>query len=149
MRLPHLSLIGALVASSAAIAHAAFAHSGATGIVQERMDMMERMGDGMKAMALVLRGEVVFDQATMEQAAAAVREGAEMLPEMFPDGSNDAPSEALDAIWQDWEKFSVIADDMVVNATALEQAVKTGDFVAEFTAVGENCSGCHDLFRKE
>ena len=116
-----------------AMAATAWAHTGATGIVRERMDAMEQIGDAMKAMAAVLRGEALYDQAAMEQAAATVRHNAEaVLPHMFPEGSNEPPSEALDAIWQDRETFNRLMDEFAVSAVALEAAVATAEFMDAF-----------------
>ena len=56
---PRKIVIGAIVVS--AIAATAFAHSGATGIVKERMDGMSALGETIKALVPMMRGEGTYD----------------------------------------------------------------------------------------
>jgi cytochrome c556 len=62
--------IGAIIASS--LGAAAFAHSGATGVVLERMNGMSAMKKVMGELAPMMRGEVPYD-------AAAAQKGAETI----------------------------------------------------------------------
>ena len=57
----------ALVASSVGLA--ALAHSGATGVMKERMDAMGEMGDEMKRLAPMMRGQTAYDPDVVRSAA--------------------------------------------------------------------------------
>ena len=81
-----------------------FAHSGATGIVKERMDLMKSIADQMKTVGKMIKGEEEFDVNRVVIAAGAIEAYAKLVPDLFPDGPVEAPSEALPAIWQDWAK---------------------------------------------
>lgn len=78
---------------------AALAHSGATGVVKERMDAMDEMGEAMKRLTPMMRGQAEYDPEVVRDAADTMigHAGAQMT-ELFPEGSNGQPSEALDAI---------------------------------------------------
>lgn len=118
--------IAALAAGSLAAA-SAFAHGGATGIVAERMDAMLEMGKAMERLAPVMRGEAEYDAETVRRAAGDIAAvSGEKLTALFPEGTGGAPSEAKEAVWQEWEKFAALADRLEVFATGLEAAAANG-----------------------
>ena len=129
-----------------------FAHSGATGIVKERMELMKSIAEQMKTVGKMIKGEDDFDADKVANAARMIVDHAEKVPEMFPEGSNDAPSEALPAIWQDWETFLQLTADMKLQAgnllAAAANATDVNGIRPQFGAVGKTCSACHEDFRK-
>lgn len=101
----------------------AVAHVGATGVVKERMDLMMEIGDATKAIADMLRGTQPYDAERMRAMARRIEgHGGEAMTRLFPDGSLDHPSEALPAIWTEWERFERLADLMADQAGALARA---------------------------
>ncbi|MGR3757145.1 MAG: c-type cytochrome [Tranquillimonas sp.] len=118
--------IAALAAGSLAAA-SAFAHGGATGIVAERMEAMVQMGKAMERLAPVMRGEAEYDAEVVRQAAGDIAAvSGEKLTALFPEGTGGAPSEAKEAVWQEWEKFAALADRLEVYATGLQTAADNG-----------------------
>lgn len=115
----------ALVASSVGLA--ALAHSGATGVMKERMDAMGEMGDEMKRLAPMMRGQTEYDPDVVRNAADTMigHAGAQMT-ELFPEGSNGEPSEALDTIWEDWEEFAALAEALRTTAEGMKLAADNG-----------------------
>lgn len=99
------------------------AHGGATGIVKERMMMMKEMGESVKALAAMMRGETAYDASKVKALASdiAAQSGAHMT-EKFPEGSIEGPSEATPRIWQDWQTFDALAQQLEAYAGALQQA---------------------------
>ena len=75
------------------------AHSGATGIVKMRMDAMKDIGEQMKLLAAMTKGQVRHDGARAAAAARVIGGHAAHIPEMFPEGSNTGMSEAAPTIW--------------------------------------------------
>ena len=160
---PFLSpAIGVAIAGALALAAAggpSRAHEGASGIVAERMEMMESLGDAMKRLASMYRGEAPYDPAAVRQAAVTIgRHGGEHMTRMFPPGSLDHSSEALPAIWQDWDRFTELADELAVHAESLSGSAEDGDITGaaaalpsrgDFARLGRVCSACHTEFRKE
>ncbi len=127
------------------------AHEGATGIVKERMDVMKSFGDSVKVMKDMLMGKASYDAAKIKEAARAMQEHAgEEMTAMFPEGSLDDHTEALPAIWEDWDRFSRLAGELRGKAAALEAAADDqAAFAAAFKDLGDTCLSCHTKFRKE
>ncbi len=146
-----LSTLTAAVAAIALLSGLALAHSGATGIVKQRMDVMSDVGEQMKTIAAIMKGEVAFDGQVVSSAAAKMATHAEMIPQLFPEGSIDGPSEALPAIWQDWEEFTQLGSSLKDKAGALASVAQTAksptDLTEALVAVGATCKGCHEKFR--
>ena len=111
----------------AATGLAALAHSGATGVMKVRMDAMGEMGDEMKRLAPMMRGQTEYDPDVVRSAADTMigHAGAQMT-ELFPEGSNGEPSEALDTIWEDWEEFAALAEALRTSAEGMKLAADNG-----------------------
>ena len=83
----------------------AFAHEGATGVVKERMDLMKGQQKQMKLIGEMAKGKKKFDAAKAAAAARDLGKSTKRIPDLFPEGSNGHPSEALDAVWKEWDRF--------------------------------------------
>ncbi|MFK7854223.1 MAG: cytochrome c [Granulosicoccus sp.] len=130
-------------------------HSGAKGIVKERMDAMENMGDKSKLVADMLKGEREFDATALVDAADAFVLHGTRMAELFPDteesrtGSN---TEALPRIWDEWDDFSKRVNEFIELSESLKTTVSTTEDVGQlkkaFFQTRRSCSGCHKRFRK-
>ncbi|MBX2879713.1 MAG: cytochrome c [Granulosicoccus sp.] len=140
----------------------AIAHTGASGIVKERMDAMGVLGDHAKTVGDMLKGKTPFNVEAVELAASAFIKHGEQIPMLFPDtevSRTGSKTEALPAIWTEWDDFVALATrftedsralaDIVTELNASEQtdeeksrAVRTAFFRA-----AKSCSGCHEQFR--
>ena len=138
------------------------AHSGAMGVVKERMDAMTTLGDHAKAVGDMLKGKTAFELAAVETAAEAFITHGEQIPALFPDTNESrtgSKTEALPAIWENWEDFTALStqlteDSRVLatvasdlragkqNASDQSRAVR-----AAFFRASKSCSGCHERFR--
>ena len=106
---------------------AAYAHTGATGVYKERMDAMMAMGKVVKSLSAMMRGETGFDAASVKEGARAIKSHAgEAMTSLFPEGTTEAPSEAREEIWSDWETFAALATQLETYATGLEIAADNG-----------------------
>lgn len=120
--------IGAIVAGIIAVpiigtTSTVLAHGGATGIVKERMEMMKSLGEAMKQLKGMFQNKATYDANKVRKAAQAIKShGAEKLTKLFPKGSIHKPSEALPAIWKDWDQFKTLANNLSAFATSLEAA---------------------------
>lgn len=139
-----------------------FAHGGASGVVEMRMQAMEAMSDHAEAVGDMLKGKRPLEPEAVRSAAAAFAEHGQRIPELFPDNEasrEGAETEALPAIWEDWERFSALAARFVElsgglakTADALEPDTTLADPAARavkaaFFRAAKNCSGCHERFR--
>ncbi len=118
-----MTTLAIAIGLSAGLGIMASAHEGATGVVGERMRAMEAVGDAMKVISAMFRGQRDYDADAVREAADVIAgHGSEHLTRLFPDGSLDHPTEALPAIWQDWDRFESLAVDLSAYAGALSAA---------------------------
>ena len=124
-----------------------FAHSGATGIVKERMDLFKKNQANLKAIKSHIRSE---DYGSIIKLADEIRDWAVKMPEYFPEGSNKKPSEASPAIWTDFDGFKNAAMKNETAAKQLIAAAKAEDqkaVVDGFKAVAASCKSCHQSYK--
>ena len=126
----------------------AYAHSGATGIVKDRMDRFKDSQNALKVIAAAIKAQDY--NAIDAQAQLIAQWGDEMLA-YFPKGSNPAPSEALDVIWQDMDQFKAMAEANAHAAKRLKQLATSGDqskIKPAFNELVGSCKSCHQKFRQ-
>ncbi|MEX3007257.1 cytochrome c [Hoeflea sp. TYP-13] len=121
----HIFLVTA--AAITAISAAALAHTGATGIVKERMDAMSVMSKAVKSISQMMMGEKTYDATEVKQGAALIKShSGEAMTKLFPEGSMQKASVAKLEIWADWDEFKALADQLSVLADGLEAAADNG-----------------------
>lgn len=123
---------------------------GATGIVKERRDQMEVNKNAAGILFAMVSGRSDFDaDVVKKQARAVAGTGGEAMTSLFPEDSLIEPTEALPTIWENWDEFSSLADELVTRAGALESAADDGAEAAQaaFQALGDTCNSCHTKFR--
>lgn len=72
------------------------------------------------------------------------------IPALFPEGSIVGDSEALPAIWENFEAFTAIVKTGEGAAAAGLAAAESGDaagYAAALQAIGGTCGQCHQQFR--
>ena len=138
------------IALCLALATGAAAHSGAEGIVKQRMDSMDAMAKAVKVVGEMLKGTEQFDPTAISDAARSVVVHADQIPDMFPEGSLHGPSEARAEIWSDWDRFTELTKALSSTAGQLAETAQSGDrqaIAGAFNQVGKTCRGCHEAFR--
>lgn len=106
---------------------AAFAHNGATGVVMDRMMGMTAMKDVMAGLAPMMRGEAPFEVRTVQEGAARIMaHSGENMNRLFPQGSLQAASYARPEIWEDWEDFEALSEQLRTYALGLATAAPNG-----------------------
>jgi len=125
----------------------ALAHSGATGIVKERMDRFSQNKDNLK----VIKAHLAENNlAAIIPPAEQIRDWAKQMPDYFPAGSNAKPSEASPEIWVDFSRFERAAAANYQAANELILAAQSGNATATrdaFKATAATCKSCHKSFR--
>jgi cytochrome c556 len=127
-------------------------HQGATGVVKERMDMMAGIGEDMKGIKAMIQGERPFEAQVFTSHAESIRLAAPRIKNVFPLGSLEHPSEALPRIWEDWDRFTALVDQLTTESERLRDLAESQDrrvVVRQFARVGKTCRGCHTDFRKK
>jgi len=145
-----------------AIAGQTRAHTGAMGIVKERMDGMSLLGDHAKTVGDMIKGKASFDLLAVEEAAQAFVNHGDQIPSLFPDTKDSRESvvtEALPAIWDNWDDFVALAEQftkdsqtLLTMATDLSSSSESVDDQSRavrtvFFKTAKSCLRCHKQFR--
>jgi len=123
------------------------AHDHATGVVKERMDMMEVMAKRLKAIRE--RIDAKRDLAAIKTDAEAIAAQAPHLVHLFPPDSTQKPTDARGAIWQNWSDFERKATALETQSRKLAStsADDLPALSAQSRAVTEACGACHEKYR--
>jgi cytochrome c556 len=143
-------LVWIAVFVGAAFATLALAHEGATGVVKERMDLMKGQQKQMKLIGDMAKGKTPFDAAKAAAAARDLGTTTKKIPDLFPEGTSGHPSEALDAIWKDWDRFTGSAKDAEAAANELASSLDGAggqDWKPAFQKITDAYKSCHQDFR--
>ena len=140
------------VITSFCIAGLAMAHSGATGIVKERMDGMGRVAAAAKQINGALRQDPIDRELVSAAAKIIAGEGAHVMLDRFPEGSMHGVSEARPEIWTNWPRFEALARATTEKAEHLAQLASSSnttpaEYDQAFSDLRQICSDCHAEFR--
>ena len=146
------SRIAAVTVLACAIAfpansHEAKGHGHATGVVRERMELMEAMGKRMKAITSRIKKRQQLG--AIKDDARAIAASAPHIVHLFPAGSTQHPTEARAAIWQNFADFERIVKALEEESTKLAK-INVQDVAAlsaQVRAVSETCGKCHETYR--
>jgi cytochrome c556 len=122
-------------------------HEHATGVVKERMDMMEAMAKSMKVITDRIKNK--RDLAAVKTEAEAIAEHAPHMTHLFPPGSRQPPTDARATIWQSWPDFEGKARALAIESAKLAK-MDLGNFAAvsaQVEAVSRSCTACHAKYR--
>lgn len=132
----------ALVATAAAAQNLA--------VIKERQGHLKKMGDAVKPVGAMYKGEADFDLAKVQAALKVMQEKAALLPALFPDDSKTGEdTEALPKIWEEKTDLESRFKKLGEAAKAAEASITDEEtFPDTWKEVVGNCSGCHKKFRK-
>jgi cytochrome c556 len=142
-----MKIISFLLAFGTMFGAATLAHRGATDIVKERMDMFKKNQDNLKAIRAHIGSE---DYESIVKLAEEIRDWAVKMPDYFPEGSNEKPSEASPAIWSDFDGFKNAAMKNETASKKLMVAAQAEDQQAVIDgckAVAASCKNCHQSYK--
>lgn len=130
-------------------ATAAFAHSGVQNpAVMARMNGMSAIAENVKVLGTMAKGQIAFDAASAQQAAAAIARHSEASVALFTPLETDPKSEARSVIWDDFEDFSRKAVALQTLAEELSVSLRTiEDVRGAMSPLGATCTACHTLYR--
>lgn len=134
----------------ASLGTVALAHGGVkNAAVLARMESMKSIGEAMKVLGLMAKGETAFDVAVARSAAADVARLAAQTPALFDAPESDPKTEALPSIWDHFDDFTAKSQQTETLARALSKNLKTPeDLNAGLMQLGATCKACHKEYRK-
>lgn len=113
--------------TASAMAAAATAHTGATGVVLDRMKGMTAIRDIVAELAPMMQGTVPYDAFTVSEGARVISSHAgEKMLSLFPEDSLEGVTYARSEIWESWQDFATLAEDLEIYADALSAAAPNG-----------------------
>lgn len=119
------SLIGGIAMS--AIGIAALAHNGATGVTLERMNGMVALRGAMSELAPMMQGQRAYDVRAVQVAGATIMaHSGENMNKLFPQEEIAAASFAKPEIWENWEEFSALSEELRIYALGLSAVAPNG-----------------------
>jgi cytochrome c556 len=134
--------IVAMVLSGAAI----HAHSVENPVVQKRMDLMKEIKSAIGVLGGMAKGTIAFDVVAATAAQTTLIEQSELVATTFEANETDPKSEALPSIWENWDTFVEMADDLTFAAEGLDVTSLDG-VRGGLGNIGASCGACHKKFR--
>jgi cytochrome c556 len=133
-----------------ALGTAALAHGGVKDKeVMARMAVMETIGDQMKILGTMAKGQAPFDADAANAALIEVAAQSAQIAPMFETKADDPKSEALPIIWEQWEDFAKLASDAETTAEGLAGTISAeADLGPAMVQIGEACKACHSKYRE-
>ena len=138
-----LAIITVAISMSGATIHA---HSVENPSVQKRMDVMKEIKGAMGVLGGMAKGAIAFDATAAGAAQNTLIEQSGMVAATFEANETDPKSEALPAIWENWDTFVEMAEDLTFAAEGLDASSLDG-VRSGLGNIGASCGACHKKFR--
>ena len=138
-----ITLISLLVSFSAVVT---YAHAVENSAVQKRMNVMKEIKGAMGVLGGMAKGAIAFDAAAATAAQNTLIEQSGMVAVSFEANETDPKSEALPSIWENWDTFVEMADDLTFAAEGLDPSSLDG-IRGGLGNIGASCGACHKKFR--
>ena len=132
------------------ISSIAFAHSGVKDKnVKERMMVMKAMADNTKIIGQMLKGKTSFDENEAKLALERLSSLSLKTPKVFEVSATDPKSEAKPAIWDEFDEFTKLSQDLAEATEVLAGSVGTiNDLRPALKRVSSGCKACHSKYRE-
>lgn len=146
MKMRHKALLPLLICMTLP----ALAHQGANGVVKVRMDAMGVVQNQVKTLGDMARGRRAVDLDAARGALEAIADEAARMPALFHKRDLSGPSEAVPAIWDDFDGFT--AEAAALENLARAEATTLDDPAALkslLRSLGRTCASCHGKYRQQ
>ena len=138
-----IAITSIAIALTAAAIHA---HTVENPAVQKRMDVMKEIKGTMGVLGGMAKGAIAFDAAAAGAAQNTLIEQSGIVAATFEANETDPKSEALPSIWENWDTFVDMADDLTFAAEGLDASSLDG-VRSGLGNIGASCGACHKKFR--
>ena len=127
-----------------------FAHSGVKDKnVKERMMLMKEMANNTKIIGQMLKGKTSFDENEAKLALERLSSLSLKTPKVFQVNATDPKSEAKSNIWDEFDEFTKLSQDLAEASKVLAGSVGTiNDLRPALKRVSSGCKACHSKYRE-
>ena len=138
-------IVIAIAASSIAFAH--------TGVkdqnVKERMMLMKAMADNTKLIGQMLKKQTPFELNEVKLALEQLSSLSLQTPTVFVVNATDPKSEAKQNIWDEFDEFTKLSNDLAQSTSQLAMLIQDiDDLRPTLMKVSEGCKACHSKYRE-
>ena len=128
----------------------AFAHSGVKDQnVKERMLLMKAMAENTKLIGQMLKKQTPFELNEVKRALEQLSSLSLQTPKVFEVNATDPKSEAKQNIWDEFDEFTKLSDDLAKSTSELAMLVEDiDDLRPTLMKVSEGCKACHSNYRE-
>ena len=128
----------------------AFAHSGVKDKnVKERMMLMKAMADNTKLVGQMLKKQTPFELNEVKQALEQLSSLSLQTPTVFEVNATDPKSEAKQNIWDEFDEFTKLSNELAKNTSELAILVENiDDLRPTLMKVSKGCKACHSKYRE-
>jgi cytochrome c556 len=132
-------------------AAAAFAHQGVQNeAVKARMHSMTLLDKDLKMLISMAKGELPMDAPAAQEAIYRIETGTPDITVLFKAPENDPKSEALPAIWDEFDRFAALTRDLEQAAATAAPTIQDRPTLAQAIAnIGGACRACHKRYREQ
>ena len=114
--------------------------------VAARQMIMKTLKDGMGPLGGMAKGAVAFDADAAQIALQSIIEASAKAVTAFETNATDPKSEALPAIWENWDDFVAKSEDLDFALEAWDVS-SLESLQAGMGYVGAACGACHKTYR--
>lgn len=118
--------------------------------IQARQDAMQSVGDAMKQLVGIVRGDLKFDATVVASNAKAISDNLHAAADLFPAGSDHGALEtwAKPEIWSHKSDFDAKLEAAHTAAMDLQKVTEESSYRPAFGKLGSACKACHESYRR-
>ena len=111
-----------------------------------RSNLMQNIRSEFSVLARMAQEKIQFDESLAESTRLTLLNLAASAPTIFEDNELPINSEALPAIWENWEDFVSKSEDFEFALEGIETSTLI-DLRSSLGNVGVTCGSCHQKYR--
>ena len=117
--------------------------------IAARQALMKRNGQEARNGFMMAKGRVPFDAQSAADSMNALAADMEILPTLFPPGSDQGDTKATAAAFENPDDLKALAMQLGTDAKAAAAAAPDGvdAFATAFDKIDADCSACHQKYR--